>query len=179
MTMTKATQAALLAFIATFLIRICPLSADSVAKPNLSATHPARPIIILTPTAIKSVGSGFFSPAQIYGGWDITVGRVQWGGEDPQVTSLTDSSWSTLKVPLSVRCILSSGCNGLSVMDFALVCGDNMAVVLYGSQEEFGKTDLIPGESTSGSITFAVPPGSARFSLRYAPKPIAVAEFSK
>ncbi len=177
--MPRGPLVALLALIASFLIWLCPLTRPTLSRPKAPPRSRTTPTITVTQLTRSSAGRGFFSPSQVYGGLEITVGKVEWGGEDPDVTQLTGSSWPTVKVSLSVRCILSTGCTDISVMDFSLVCDGTMAAVIYGSQEEFEKTDLLTGENTVGSITFAFAPGGQHFQLRYAPKPAMVAEFSR
>lgn len=124
-------------------------------------------------------GPGLFSPSQINGGLQTTITRVVWGADSDIASIDPGSEWADVTVVISVQCILINGCQNLSVMDYDLVYDKFTGVVIDGAQQEFALTNLAPYESTWGSITFAVLSTATSFTLRYEPKPIAVAEFSK
>ena len=95
---------------------------------------------------------------------------------DPQ----SDSEWSSVTVSISVKCILKDGCQNISVMDYDLTYDNKyVGVLVYGAQREFGNANLKPDETASGSITFSIPSTAKTLALRYAPKPMVIAEFSK
>ncbi len=106
---------------------------------------------------------------------------VKWGTDsaDSSVDPQSDSDWSDVTVSISVKCILKDGCQNISVMDYDLTYDEYVGDLIYGAQQEFGNTDLKPDEAASGSITFAIPSTAKTLALRYAPKPMTIAEFSK
>ena len=109
------------------------------------------------------------------------VTGIKWGTDsaDSSVDPQSDSGWSDVTVLISVKCILKDGCQNISVMDYDLTYDEYVGDLIYGAQQEFGNTNLKPDETASGSITFAVPSTAKTLALRYAPKPMTIAEFSK
>ena len=147
-------------------------------------TQTPTPIAILStpsPALLAGAPSDLFSPDQISGGLQTTVNGVKWVTDisDSSVDPQSDLGWSDVTVLISVKCILKDGCQNISVMDYDLTYDEYVGDLIYGAQQEFGNTDLKPDETASGSITFAVPSTAKTFALRYAPKPMTIAEFSK
>ena len=166
---------------------------------NVTTQTPIPTAIISTPEPAPLAGdpADLFSPDQISGGLQTTVTGVKWGtdfavssvttgvkwGTDSAVSSAdppSDSEWSSVTVSISVKCILKDGCQNISVMDYDLTYDNKyVGVLVYGAQREFGNANLKPDETASGSITFSIPSTAKTLALRYAPKPMIIAEFSK
>jgi hypothetical protein len=152
---------------------------------NNVATQTPTPIAILSapePTLLAGDSSDLFSPAQISGGLQTTLTGIKWGTDSAvsSVDSQSDSGWSDVTVLISVKCILKDGCQNISVIDYDLTYDNKyVGVLVYGAQREFGNANLKPDETASGSITFSIPSTSKTLALRYAPKPMVIAEFSK
>ncbi len=151
---------------------------------NVATQTPTATAILSSPEPALLAGdpANLFSPDQISGGLQTTVNGVKWGTDssDSSVDPQSDSGWSDVTVLISVKCILKDGCQNISVMDYDLTYDNKyVGVLVYGAQREFGNTDLKPDETASGSITFSIPSTAKTFALRYAPKPMTIAEFSK
>ena len=151
---------------------------------NVATQTPTPTAILSTPEPALLAGdpADLFSPDQISGGLQTTLTGVKWGTDsaassvDPQ----SDSEWSSVTVSISVKCILKDGCQNISVMDYDLTYDNKyVGVLVYGAQREFGNANLKPDETASGSITFSIPSTAKTLALRYAPKPMVIAEFSK
>ena len=147
---------------------------------DIATQTPTATAILSTPEPALLAGD-LFSPDQISGGLQTTVTGVKWGTDssDSSMDPQFDSGWSDVTVLISVKCILKDGCQNISVMDYDLTYDEYVGDLIYGAQQEFGNTDLKPDETASGSITFAVPSTAKTLALRYAPKPMTIAEFSK
>ena len=151
----------------------------------IAITNTAMPfstIVVPTPTLIVSdPGAALFSADQIWGGLQTTVTDIQWAksSDVPSSDGQAEPGWTNVTIYLSVKCILKDGCPNISVMDYDLIYGKYVGVIIYGSQQEFAEINLKPEETTSGSITFAVPDNASSFALRYAPKPMVITEFSR
>ena len=164
-----------------------PLKQDSAVatiETNVATQTPIATVIPSTPEPALLAGdpADLFSPDQISGGLQTTLTGVKWGTDsaassvDPQ----SDSEWSSVTVSISVKCILKDGCQNISVMDYDLTYDNKyVGVLVYGAQREFGNANLKPDETASGSITFSIPSTAKTLALRYAPKPMVIAEFSK
>ncbi|MFZ1040634.1 MAG: DUF4352 domain-containing protein [Anaerolineales bacterium] len=151
---------------------------------NVATQTPTATAILSSPEPALLAGdpANLFSPDQISGGLQTTVNGVKWGTDssDSSVDPQSDSGWSDVTVLISVKCILKDGCQNISVMDYDLTYDNKyVGVLVYGAQREFGNTDLKPDETASGSITFSIPSTAKTLALRYAPKPMTIAEFSK
>src|SRR5271157_4797013 len=151
----------------------------SVASQTTTATA-----ILSTPEPALLAGdsSDLFSPDQISGGLKTVVTGIKWGTDSAvsSVDSQFNSGWSDVTVLISVKCILKDGCQNISVMDYDLTYDNKyVGVLVYGAQREFGNANLKPDETASGSITFSIPSTAKTLALRYAPKPMVIAEFSK
>jgi len=174
-------------------------SAAATIKTNVATQTPTATAILSTPGPALLAGkpADLFSPDQISGGlqttltgvkWKTnsavssTVTGVKWGTDsaDSSVDPQSDSEWSSVIVSISVKCILKNGCQNISVMDYDLTYDNKyVGVLVYGAQREFGNANLKPDEIASGSITFSIPATAQTLALRYAPKPMVIAEFSK
>ena len=151
---------------------------------NVATQTPTPTAILSTPEPALLAGdpADLFSPDQISGGLQTTVTGVKWGTDssDSSVDPQSDSEWSSVTVSISVKCILKDGCQNISVMDYDLTYDNKyVGVLVYGAQREFGNANLKPDETASGSITFSIPSTAKTLALRYAPKPMIIAEFSK
>ena len=158
--------------------------AVATIETNVATQTPTATAILSTPEPTPLAGdpADLFSPDQISGGLQTTLTGVKWGTDsaassvDPQ----SDSEWSSVTVSISVKCILKDGCQNISVMDYDLTYDNKyVGVLVYGAQREFGNANLKPDETASGSITFSIPSTAKTLALRYAPKPMVIAEFSK
>ena len=173
-------------------------SAVATIETNVATQTPIATVIPFTPEPALLAGdpADLFSPDQISGGLQTTVTGVKWGTDsavsstvtgvkwgtvsaDSSVDPQSDLEWSSVTVSISVKCILRDGCQNISVMDYDLIYGKYVGVLVYGAQREFGNTNLKPNETASGSITFSIPSPAKTLALRYAPKPMVIAEFSK
>ena len=158
--------------------------AVATIETNVATQIPTATAILSTPEPALLAGDSadLFSPDQISGGLQTTVTGVKWGTDssDSSVDPQSDSEWSSVTVSISVKCILKDGCQNISVMDYDLTYDNKyVGVLVYGAQREFGNANLKPDETASGSITFSIPSTAKTLALRYAPKPMIIAEFSK
>jgi len=150
---------------------------------DIATQTPAVATILLTSEPVLSPDdpTELFTPDQISGGLQTTVTDIKWGTDSAvaSMDSQPDSGWSDVTVSISVKCILKGGCQNISVLDYDLAYDKYVGDLVYGAQQEFGNANLKPDETVSGSITFAIPSTAKTLALRYAPKPMVIAEFSK
>lgn len=161
---------------------VAPAPVEATA--TMTTVQPGVPTAIARSTTtyqiVTNSSDELFTPDQISGGLQSTITDVKWGTDSDVSSASTESGWSDVTVAISVKCILRNGCKNISVMDYDLVYDNKyVGVVIYGAQQEFEQTDLQPNETTSGAVTFGVPSQAKSFTVRYDPKPVAIAEFSK